>query len=208
MPLYKKAAKLEKPTSLQNYLLTKNYIVLTTEVPVGDIVEHGLDWVLDTFVLFNNALGDTFLYFEDRLNLQDDKHAALEDELLHLISQLNKMDFFTIEDYYDLKFIHDLEIRDYVGSVVNPMKGDISTLQAYQTWLRGEVDKLNSEASKAWINIDVDISLLEYKISGIEDEFTESGIRRWNLFQWTWLFFRDPVQFSYDLFDEVIIRFF
>jgi len=208
MPLYKKAAKLEKPTALKNYLLGKNYVILATEVPVGDIVEYGLDWVLDTFVLFNNALGDTFLYFDDRLNLQDDKHAALEDEVLQLISQLNKLDLFTIHDYYDLKFIHDLEIRDYVGSVVNPMKDDIAHLLAYQAWLREEVDRINAEGSKAWIDIDVDISLLEYKISGIEDEFTESGIRRWNLFQWTWLFFRDPVQFAYDLFDEVIIRFF
>ena len=204
MPLYKKAAKLEKPTALKNYLLGKNYVILATEVPVGDIVEYGLDWVVDVFVLFNNALGDTFLYFEDRLNLQDDKVRIMGSSLSTLTAYIHNLDIVTHDELSDWT---DSLVRiehEFIFSVTHPIAKDLADHIEHYKVLKELTLGLEEKIRTSNWDISTSLTHLYEDVGSITDEF--GGHK--NLFQLTWDFFADPVLWLYEVVDSLIERFF
>ena len=200
---YHKAPKLEKPTALRNYLLDKRYTILTTTIPVGNIVEYGLDWVVDMLNTFNEGVADAFNYHETRLKFLDDKTSILLSDLNTLKVDFQNLDCISLGEYYDLKFTHDCEILDKIKSKTDPIEVDLATIdEKYKVWIERLVE-IVGDIPAPGTSISVSLVNLGDRISAVEAEF---GGRK-NLFQWTWLLFSDPPLFAYELFDEVITRF-
>lgn len=195
---------MEKSTALQEYLLDKNYVVLTTDIPVGDIVEYSIDWVIDVITVVSSTLA----YKINRLDSDIDRHQDwleyIDDRLTHLGGEIEWTDFITLGDYYDLKFTHDIEILDRFAEVVSPLTDEVTDIRFNLDLLTQRV----GDGEGSLIDVNIDLSLFEYRMDELEGEFTEDGVRRWNLFQYVWLFFRDPGAFFYNVIDEVIVRFF
>lgn len=139
---YQKAVKLDKPDELKKYLSGMNLIVLTTEVPIGDIVEYGLDWVVDLFKEVDEAVSDGFTDHEHKFETVFSITEVLTTVVNHLQTRMRELDALTLGDYYDLKFTHDKEIIDMLFSKLSPMRTDISLLQDYQDLIRDDVEVL------------------------------------------------------------------
>jgi len=205
---YYKAAKLEKSTDLKNYLLDKNYVILTTEVPVGDIVEYGLDWVVDILSVFHEGVAEGFSHHEKLLNALNEHVTILTRDFIKL-----KTDFLNLHavNFSQLQIIldtYDDKLFDRIYAITDPI-----AIRASENWteidmLKQKVDYIFGEDVGTTTIIKFSLIDLGDIVEGLEGEFTENGLRRWSLFQWTWVFFSDPARFIYELADELIIRFF
>lgn len=204
MPLYKKAAKLEKPTALKNYLLTKNYVILATEVPVGDIVEYGLDWVVDILTLFNEGVSTAFMELVEEIESNYITLADYYDLKFTHDKEIAARGYMTWGAYFDDKFEHDKAILSLINTKVSPIRVDLDTHIQHYDVLRELVMRMYEDMDTQGISINLSLINLGAAIEGLQHRWDEHK----NLFQWSWLFFSDPPLFAYELADEVLERFF
>jgi len=69
--------------------------------------------------------------------------------------------------------------------------------------LQGEV----AEEEPPWWRPDQILASITEGIGNIVNPGGESEADTRNLFQWLWLFFKDPPKFLYEMADEIIVRF-
>ena len=201
---YHKAPKLEKPTALRNYLLDKRYTILTTTIPVGDIVEYGLDWVVGMLTTFNDGVANAFTelqrYLDDNYITLDDYYSLKFQHDLEIVAR----GYMTWGDYFADKFEHDKWIIQQINDKVSLVAADLTAIdEKYKVWVERLVE-LIADVETSGISINLSLVNLGGRLSAVEAEF---GGRK-NLFQWTWDFFTDPVKWLYETVDELITRFF
>jgi len=195
---------LEKSPALHDYLLDKNYTIIATMVPVGDIVEYAVDWVVDLVTVVSSTL----LYYvgnlNDRVDLAEYKISLLYDDHQQLKADIANLDYLTLWDYYDLKFQHDKEIIIRICEFTDPIQADLINHIAHYEVLKDLVMELTRGTDAATYNFNISLVNLGGRVENLE---TEVGYHK-NIFQLTWDFFSDPVLWAYEVVDGIIERFF
>lgn len=200
---FRKAVKLEKSTEIKNYLLDKNYVILTTEVPVGDIVEYGLDWVVDILNIFHDGVAEGFAHHEKWLNALNEHITILTRDFIGLKTDFLNLDAISLGEYYDLKFTHDKEILDKIKEKVGPVAYDLSEHIKHYDVLKELVLATYKDTGETNIAINLSLVNLGAAIDALEGQFAGKK----NLFQLVWLLFDDPELFLYTVVDDMIVRF-
>ena len=199
-----KSPTLQLPTALKNYLVDKNYVVITTEIPVGDIVVYALEWVVSVFATVDDRVSDIFTGFDDRLEDFDITVSDLHDDHEWLKDYVFKLPYIDLDQYYDLKFTHDKEIVAKISEMTGSYLVDITALENKYSVLSGLAVELAQKDDES----DTTFNLAVFNIGGrLDDIESEFGGHK-NLFQLTFDFFDDPVLWLYEVSDSLIERFF
>lgn len=138
-------AKLEKPAYVRYQLHREFYQVLTIDIPVGEVVEYGLDWVVDMVDVLRGFANDNSLRCTAELNALQDRLDDIVKTVSEVMTKVGEPEGITLNKYYDLKFTHNTEIKDLLMLYVNPIWDRLSVLEAYQEAIEGDIASLEED---------------------------------------------------------------
>lgn len=194
---------MEKSLALHNYLLDKNYTIITTMVPVGDVVEYAVDWVVDLITVVTTTLGLRTSELDRRLTSAEYNVRYIFTDLDKIKTDESLLPYLTLGDYYDLKFTHDKEIITLIGSITDPIKANIVNIDNKFTVYIERLIDIERSADNMDVSFNFALVNLGGRVSNLESDV---GTHK-NIFQQIAMFINDPVRWAYELFEEIIGRF-
>lgn len=195
---------MDKSPAVRDYLSTKNYQVINVEVPVGDIVEFAVDWIVDVITVVGTSLTLQLGNAVGRVNSLEGKVSYLFKDIEALKTTEGLLPYLTLGDYYSLKFTHDREILDTIFLWLRPVEADVINLELKDDLLF----RLIMEVDTKQVDGDITFNLQLVNLGGRVSDLESTVGSHKNIFQQIATFINDPVQWAYELVDQVITRYF
>lgn len=200
---YYKRPKLEIPSWLSLELDQATFYVMGEEIRVGAVVRKPLDWLVGILNTLVDGLNTNFTDLYDKHNTLSGQLGVVTRGVYGEISDLQAK-------YLELKgFAADIVIasKDIIAAWIDerllPTKNLVLVLQERVQWLSGEA----ATKEPPWWRPDQILEAITKGIGNIIYPGGETEEDAKNLFQWLWLFFRDPPKFLYEMAEEMIVRF-
>ena len=191
------------PAHIEGILDSMRWQVLTFDINVGALVRHVINYLLARInerhiSLFNNDLYllDEIFRLKDQVQAVLDAPAAMLSDVVDRLRGIEQ----TLVTFLD---VNSSPLRDRYETWHQPSKNLLLELTERVQWLSGEV----AEEDPPWWRPDQIFNAITTGIGNIISPGGETEDDAKNLFQWLWIFFRDPPEFLYSMADEIITRY-